>query len=163
MPLCTDVNLPKWHKAVFPKRCVRCGSDPQDGTLRIWTQSIGWWSALWMFGSGFSVRVPACYSCGWRIRIKRVGGLLITIVVAMLFLAFVWPYVEGAVPRILRKWVALAMVLVCLAPVWIWEVIFPPPIDITAFPKTVDYEFRDADYAREFARLNAQSERMKVN
>ena len=30
----------------------------------------------------------------------------------------------------------------------------PAPIDLTAYSDTVDYEFRDADYAQEFAELN---------
>ena len=34
------------------------------------------------------------------------------------------------------------------------KTIFPTPIDLTAFSESVDYEFRNADYAAEFASLN---------
>jgi hypothetical protein len=32
--------------------------------------------------------------------------------------------------------------------------VFPPPVDLTAYFDTVLYEFRDQEYAEEFAELN---------
>lgn len=52
-----------------------------------------------------------------------------------------------------KRWIALGIASLCLLPLILWETIFPPPIDLTAFTETVDYEFRDAKYAREFASL----------
>ena len=106
MPLSTDVNLPKKHEAIFPERCVRCGCDPEGRSIRIWTSSIGWWTAVfWMFGRGFTARIPACRSCGWRIRVQRVGGLICVVVFGFFFLVLVRPYLERFLPRALRKWV----------------------------------------------------------
>jgi len=99
MPLSTDVNLPKKHEAIFPERCVRCGCDPEGRSIRVWTSSIGWWTAVfWMFGRGFTARIPACRSCGWRIRVQRVGGI--------------WVFLYGfsrALPRRVRAKIASEM------------------------------------------------------
>jgi hypothetical protein len=53
-----------------------------------------------------------------------------------------------------KRWIAMGIALLCLLPLMVWETIFPPPIDLTAFSDTVDYEFRDTGYATEFASLN---------
>ena len=95
MPLSTDVNLPRNHSARFPSSCVRCGNDPANGTVRLWTHTLGWWTwVLWMFGRGFATHAPACTGCGWRIRFQRIGGTLLTLAVAAAFLVFVWPYLD---------------------------------------------------------------------
>lgn len=87
---------------------------------------------------------------------------MITLAVAALFLFLAWPYLNDLVARPLRKWVAMALMLVCLCPYFLWEVFFPPSIDITAYSESVDYEFRDADYAYEFAELNGDAEWVKI-
>ena len=46
-----DINLPRAHRAVYPNRCVRCQCDPQGSSIRLWTDMIGWWTAvLLIFG-----------------------------------------------------------------------------------------------------------------
>jgi len=116
-----------------------------------------------MFGRGFTVHVPACSRCGWRIRCQRVGGILLTLAIAAAFMFFVWPHLDDFVARSIRKWVAMGLILVCLAPYFLWEVLFPPSIDITAYPDKVDYEFRDPEYAYEFAALNEDADWVKVD
>ena len=74
MPLSTDVNLPRTHRAEYPERCVRCGDDPKGKTIRIWTHTIGWWTyLLWAFGKGFTTHPPVCGACGLRFRAQRWG------------------------------------------------------------------------------------------
>lgn len=163
MPTSTDVNLPRKHTAKFPTRCVRCNADPDGGSLKIWTHSIGWWTTVfWMFGSSMSVRVPACRGCGWRIRIQRTGSTIAIMVFAFLFLFLVWPHLDDFIPRAFRRWAAMGAILLCLSPWFFWEVFFPPSIDITAYSESVDYEFRDSSYAHEFAELNAGADWMKI-
>jgi hypothetical protein len=41
-----------------------------------------------------------------------------------------------------------------MVPYFLWETLFPRPVDLTAFAETVDYEFLDESYALEFAALN---------
>lgn len=84
-------------------------------------------------------------------------------VFAGVFFFLVWPHVDEFVARPIRKWVAMAMMLVCLSPWLLWETFFPPSVDITAFSNSVDYEFRNAEYADEFAELNSDAEWVKVD
>lgn len=160
----TDVNLPRAHPAVYPKRCVRCGGDHQGHNIRLWTHTIGWWTVVfWMFGQGFTTRPPACRKCALPIRIHRIGGTVLGLMVAVLFMIFVWPQLDDFVARSLRKWVALGLVMVCFSPYLLWESIFPPAIDITAFKDSVDYEFRDEDFAHEFAELNRHAKWVEIS
>lgn len=151
MPISTDVSLPRSYEPKFPERCVRCGDDPMGRTVRLRSPILEWWTLLIWFARGHVVQAPACYECGRRIRWQRRGGLLLTMVVAVLVLAFVWPFFDDFVARAIRKWLAMGLILVCLVPYFVWETFFPPAIDITAYPERVSYEFRDHEYARDFA------------
>ncbi|KAA5538019.1 hypothetical protein FYK55_27770 [Roseiconus nitratireducens] len=164
MAFSTDINLPRRHHARYPARCVRCGGDHQGRKMRLWTHTIGWWTAVfWIFGWGFTTRAPACKKCARLIRAQRVGGLLLTLLVAGMFMTFVWPHVDDFVAHALRKWVALGLILICLTPYIFWEIVFPPAIDITAYKNSVDYEFRDPEYAFEFADLNADADWVRIS
>ena len=57
----------------------------------------------------------------------------------------------------------MGLILVCLAPYILWEMFFPPAIDITAYSESIDYEFRDPDYAFDFAELNDDAEWVRIN
>ncbi|MEM7230926.1 MAG: hypothetical protein AAF517_02045 [Planctomycetota bacterium] len=163
MAMSTDVNLPKSHPAEFPDACVRCGEDPESNTLRIWTHSIGWWTiAFFLPGRGFSVKVPACSNCGWRIRLQRVGGTILTLAITILFLFFVWPHIKDSIHKEFQRWAGMGLILLALSPLIFWEVFFAPAIGLTAYSDSVDYEFRDPDYANEFADLNSDAEWVKV-
>jgi hypothetical protein len=154
MTISTDVNLPKSFRAVFPDRCVACGVEHPDGSFRAGTNAIGWWTlAFWSFGPRFSVDVPACRPCRDRMRRQRWLRLAVTVVVVLIGVGVgfsVLQWYDGP----LKRWLVLAVALVCLVPVFLWETFFPPPIDLTAYSATVDYEFRDSAYAEEFAALN---------
>jgi len=41
-----------------------------------------------------------------------------------------------------------------MSPFFLWETLFPPAIELTAYSDTVDYEFRDESYAFAFGVLN---------
>ena len=164
MPLSTDVNLPRNHTAIYPQRCIRCGDDSVAKTIRLWTHTLGWWTwALWVLGVGFRTDVPVCSRCGWKIRFQKIGGVVLTMLIAAAFLTFAWPYIRDVVPRPFSKWAALIGIFLCLGPYFLWEIIFPPAIDVTAYSESVDYEFRDAEYAMEFAELNDEAEWVKVS
>ena len=132
--------------------------------MRLWTHTIGWWTAVfWVFGWVFTTNVPACRSCGWKIRVQRIGGVVVTFAVAILFMIYLWPHVEDFVARPIRKWVAMGLILLCLMPHFLWELLWPPAIDITAYKDSVDFGFRDADYAYDFADLNDDAEWVKIS
>ena len=163
MPLSTDVNLPKQHKARFPDKCVVCGYTSPPSTVRLITGTIGWWSwLLWVFGKPFTVKAPACTVCGWRLHLQRLVSLFITIGLIVVAFWFLWPLVSDQLPRTARKWIMMGLALLCLAPQIFYEVYFPQPFDITAYSDSVDYEFRDEDMAYEFADLNEDATWVKI-
>ncbi len=154
MPLSTDVNLPKSHVRVFPDRCVACGVAEPRNMIRVGTNAIGWWTlAFWTFGSRFSVDVPACDSCRGQMLLQRWVRRLLTWAFAIVGVAIA-VYILTAYGGPFKRWLALGIALACCSPYFVWEVFFPPPVDLTAYSKTVDYEFRNAEYAAEFAALN---------
>jgi hypothetical protein len=164
MPLSTDVNLPRSHKAKFPDKCVVCGRPSPESTVRLMTGALGWWTwLLWHFGSSFSVRAPACASCGRRLHVHRFAGLLITIGLAMAAVWFVWPLLSDQIPRPVRKWIVMGLAVICMSPQILWRVWSPDPFDITCYSESVDYEFRDEDMAHEFAELNQDAEWVKIS
>jgi hypothetical protein len=63
-------------------------------------------------------------------------------------------WVLGSYRGPFRKWLAMLIALTCLLPYLLWGAIFPPAFDITCYSKTVDYEFRDPQYAADFDSLN---------
>ena len=122
--------------------------------MRFSTHSVGWWTiALWMFGSRSSVDVPACGGCRVRVRRRRRARFAIEIVLiaAAVVLAF---KLLGEVRGPLRKWALMGAALLLLLPFGIAGLFFPPPFDMTATSRTITYEFRDEEYAHEFALLN---------
>lgn len=154
MGLSTDVRLPKSQAPKFPDRCVVCGQEKPDGTVRVSTRAIGWWTwAFWLPGRKFSVDVPACSCCGGRLRRQHLFRWLTMIALIAVAVPVVMPFLNDLKGPI-RKWVGLAAVLVVVSPYFIWQTFFPPPIDLTAHSDSVDYEFRDRAYAEEFAALN---------
>ncbi len=164
MQLSTAVKLPRSHRAVYPNRCVRCNGDPAGNTVRLLTHTIGWWTFVFLtFGWFFSTKVPACKSCRIWIRTQRVGRWLIVLALSFAFMWLVWPYVKDFISIPFRHWVAVAMLLVCASPYILWEIFFPPCIDITAYRDSVDYEFQSPDYAYEFADLNQDANWVKIS
>ncbi len=159
-----DVNLPRMHQAQYPDRCIRCHCDPQGSTLRLWTHMVGWWTAVFLiFGWPVSTTVPACRPCKLQIRLQRLGGWVVMLILSVLFMWFVWPWVKDFVPLAIRKWVAVGMIMICALPFLVWQVLVPPSFDFTAYKNSIDYEFNDHDYAVEFANLNRDADWVKVD
>ena len=57
----------------------------------------------------------------------------------------------------------MGLVIVCVLPQAIYNVVHAPPFDMTAYSDSVDYEFASIDDAIEFAALNSNAEWVKVN
>lgn len=173
--LSIDVRLSIEQQPIFPPRCVACGSDAPGGTLRFHTQSIGWSTiVLWSSGERFSADVPVCGNCRGKVKQQRwlrssISLSIIGVAIAVWLLIYfqepskaepsgsiVGKLLERLLPDYLRleAWVLMGIVLVCLFPWALWEELFPPPFDMIAYSNDVDYQFRDAKYAEEFAQLN---------
>ena len=57
----------------------------------------------------------------------------------------------------------MGLALVCLIPQMVFELFFAKPFDVVAYTDSVDYQFRSADYAVDFAMLNSGADWVKVN
>lgn len=165
MPTSTDIKLPKSQPPAFPERCVACGL-PAPGTTYRARVGAGefWTAAFWGFGRAFAVDVPACESCIGRMRRQRylraaafVAATAVGIVAGIyvgdaLFREFRKPW-----RRWLVKLTAVAVWFACCLPVFLFEVFSPRPLSLSESADAIEYEFRDAEYAREFAALNGVS------
>ena len=80
-------------------------------------------------------------------------------VVVAFALFLVDPFVRDA--DLSRQWMKLARLgaaAVVLIPVIVWWTLRPPVFDVTVAKDHVDYEFRNAEYARRFQVMNPPSE-----
>ena len=154
MPLSTDVKLSKDVQPVFPDRCVSCDRDQPDENIKICTHSIGWHTLLfWSFGKRFCVNVPVCFQCKKSMRMQRFFSLLINflfIVIGVYVAVYLLDSYEGS----FKKWLVMGIAVICILPLITWEIFFPPSIELTAYSETVDYQFKNSDYAEEFAEFN---------
>lgn len=75
----------------------------------------------------------------------------------------IWPYFRGLVAPSIRKWVFTALALLCLFPKFVIESFFAMPFALTAYAKSIDYEFSSVEYACDFAALNNDAEWVKIN
>ena len=153
MALSLDVILPAAQAPAFPDRCVRCAHSAPGAAWTLHTRRMGWRSLTVGLGPRVSVTVPTCAPCREvLVHTRRWRGvwnwLWVGIAVAVGFL------VSGGFETPGRYWVLALSVLVGVVPMSVWEVFNPPAFDLTATPKQVTFEFRDADYAEAFAELN---------
>jgi hypothetical protein len=158
MPLATTVKLPKKITPRWPQRCVSCGTDVSGGrgsTLNWWTHAIGWWTvALLSFGKPYRVKdVPVCMMCKSRVRWQRWLRILMSTAL-IVGAGLIWLTLFRGQQFPLKRAALVGLIIVTILPWVLWEIIFPPPLDVTAFKETVDFDFRETDYALEFANLN---------
>lgn len=164
MPMSVDVNLPKDHTPRFPDRCVVCGEEKPDSTVKIKTDSSGWWSMFfWWMWRRHATEAPACKECGRSLHRQRFGMTLMTAAVVGLVLFCVFPMFEDMIPRAFRKYAFVGVVILCLLPQIIYRVANPLPFYTTAYRKSVDYEFRERLMAFQFANMNQDAKWVKVN
>lgn len=155
MPLSTDVKLPRHFKPRFPDRCACCGVDDAPECVKITQSTIGWVTVLTLLsGNRFSVLFPACNLCAPKLRREKRMRWLLTWSVAIVGVA-VGFWLLDAVDAWWRRWAIAGVAMVCCSPLFLWQVFRPAAIDLTVFPRTVDYEFASSEYADEFARLNS--------
>ncbi len=155
MALSTDITLPRTQTPVFPDRCVACGVPCPETFIRVGTHSIGWWTILfWTHGARFSVNVPTCEPCRGKMIRQRWVRLAVEAIFVAVGVSVAVYVLGGSLRGPLKRWLALLIVLLCMLPWFVWELVFPRPIDLTAYAHSVNFEFRDEDYAEEFAELN---------
>jgi hypothetical protein len=131
--------LPATQTPRFPDRCANCGSpSPQD--------------AVRLGGGRLEYEVPICNNCASQTRRRNAmqkyllwgGGITAVLVVILLMLL-----TEGV-----GRFLALLIGFVFLIPYLISAWLLPVPLALITVEDKIQYEFRDADYASDFAALN---------
>jgi hypothetical protein len=147
-----SVVLPRQEAAAFPDRCVVCNTDHPASSTRIIARDNRNGRLLWL--GWFSVRVPCCPACGVRLQLWRAWDFCRTLIIAGACFAFGMIYL---LPR-LEGWatglIVLGLCCVGFLAVFLWNRFFPPAFQVDVHSAHVEYEFRDAALAREFAELN---------
>ena len=155
MPESVDVRLPRNHEPIFPDRCVVCDERSPSSQTTITTRSVGWWTVVfWAFGQATVVRAPACSQCGWRLHFGRWVDLVVLIATTLLAFFYVWPMLDDVVAPEFRRIAQMGTAIVCLIPAGLYRVFHAHAFDVTAYAKSIDYEFASPDYARDFEQLN---------
>lgn len=164
MAASVHISLPRSYSPQFPDRCVVCEKGGPRSHVRLITGTLGWWTwLLWWWGSPFIAKAPACNRCVWKLHGLRFLSFAVTVAIVLAAFWLIWPYLEGYVPRGLRKWAMLGVAIACVFPQVVFEMFFAKPFDITAFSTSVDYEFTSKDYALEFMTLNMDAPWIKIN
>jgi hypothetical protein len=76
-------------------------------------------------------------------------------VLALPCFLFVDTIIEPLIPAWSGTFAMLAAGLVSLIPYGLVMVCFPPAIEVSTDSRTIDYEFRDPEYARDFEECNS--------
>jgi fatty acid desaturase len=162
--LSTDVDLPRDYVAKFPDHCVGCREETFRETYRISTRDFRLGSILfwWMLGSKAVVEFPCCQTCKFKMRMQRFGSAIATLFLAIIAIYFFFPILKDW-ERPLGRIMMLVMGLVCVSPVVIFQVFFPPAFDITSSKKSISYEFKHEEDAIAFSELNEDAEWMTIS
>lgn len=140
----------------FPDRCASCqAQSPGDyGTLRGRAFHPAHLILFFFLGRVVHYEVPLCPPCQWdqqQVARRRRFTLLLGV---GLGLGSAWGLRQVLPPAHLNL-ALIGAAMVALAPPLLWKAFAPPPIELTVERAEVRFEFRDAEYAEEFARLNA--------
>ena len=159
-PFRSTAHLPKGFAPALPRRCVRCFADAPDRRVTLWTMSSTWWALLFpivmLFSKTTRTTFPACRGCSWRIRFRRMASFAIMLALMLAAAALVTRWLP-AWYRPLRRLAGVGICLVMLLPWAAWEAWLPPAVRLTLEGDTVEYEFRNIEFAVEFRMLNREA------
>ncbi len=146
------ITLPRCETAVFPDRCVVCNADRPGSSTRIIARDNLKGRRLWL--GWFSVRIPCCPACGVRLQLWRVWDFCRTLVIGGASFAFGMIYLLPRLGDVATGLTVLGLCGVGFLAVFLWNRFFPPAFQVDVHRTYVEYEFRDAALAREFAEWN---------
>jgi hypothetical protein len=160
MTRAASVTLPAGRRPEFPRRCVVCDrEEPGHAATLVANAHLPWWVPFGWFARVLILEVPACPPCAARLRRRYWGRRAACLVlVAGLGAAGYWMVASdtpaGSVRHFLGDLAVGGVASALLVPYALWEILRPLPFDTDPGRGSVEYHFRDARYAREFARLN---------
>jgi hypothetical protein len=157
MPLSTDIRLPKHVTPEFPQRCVYSGADDPDSEVVVIANSqspfLSFLAPVLLLFGWRRVRAPILRQYRGRFYLQSFGRDALMIVLVFVAVFVFMPMLSGE--RLVRKFKVVGLVLAALSPWILFEVFLPRRFDVTARGQWIDYEFSSAEYAAEFALLNA--------
>ncbi len=152
------VTLDASRPARFPDRCVLCGKRGPGDSLELSTNPHGDWRTFFALDDGGrTASVPACAGCRELMERQsqlRRWGVLVAVVISFVLYAVLLYCYHGPLVNVVR---AGGLVFFML-PHFVWEALFPLPIDVTAAKSSITYSFEYDIYAIEFKRLNRPAE-----
>ena len=155
MKLSINIVLPRDVIPLFPNRCIYSGQPNPDNSVMVWTHTLGWWTwTIFAIGKLVRVKVPINREYKARFLLQVYGRWL-----AMAVFAVIAFYVMSPLMRklgIFQMHIGVVLVCIVLAPYFFWQVFFPRTFDVSAYSGKIIYEFKDRQYAMEFAELNAE-------
>jgi hypothetical protein len=104
----------------------------------------------------FSIHVPCCRRCAGRLHASRIGRSLLTLLIAAA-LAFGIAVLLPLLPGWATGLIVLGICILGFFAQFAWSLLLPPPFSVEPRDHHVDYEFRDAALAEEFATMNGAS------
>lgn len=149
------ITLPSDTPPSFPGRCPACG-DSSPAEIDVATARAfhpGHLVLCFFMGRKMRLEIPYCTQCLWTVQRHRRWRSLTCLagVVAAIALA---AYVRRWVPSAHQNLVYVGAAFVALTPAFLWRGFAQPPVEATIEPDGIRFEFRDADYAGEFAGQN---------
>lgn len=152
----SKISLKKNVPPRFPRLCVVCEGKP-DRTAAICHNTLPsiirfLWVFSFLFGNHWT-RVPVCRKCKPRLLFQRWSRSIVLMV--LVIAVGLWVYwLTRDLPEIWMQGSLLAAACVVVVGFAIFETFFPQYIDTTPTGDLIDYEFRSASYAMEFAEIN---------
>jgi hypothetical protein len=156
-----NVTLDASHNARFPDCCILCGHRGPGDSLALSTSPTGvWWSFFGFDAGQRKAQVPACMRCREllvRQAQLRSWGVLVAVVASIALYAVLLFCYHGPLVNVVRSGGLVFFML----PYFVWEALFPLPINVTATKSSITYRFEYDVYAIEFMRLNRTAEGLK--
>jgi hypothetical protein len=156
MPLSNDVVLSLKAEPIFPDKCVVCKQTPDtywpilsNRTNLLFTFLL---PVLFLFGFK-KTKVPICKSCKKAFVFNRTLRLIITLALPIILVAIFWNALDD-MSRLQRRLVIIIGGVLSVIPAVIWQAFNPPAVDVSFYDDNKEYEFKDLEYAVEFAELN---------
>ena len=149
------VDIQKSQEPQFPDQCVNCGTASPGASMSIKGALSSDKPLREDVFKRWSAEVPCCSGCQGSVRRHRFVAKLLfgASIVAALFLLLI---IVAIWPGLTDSWLIYVAILMSVAvPSAIVDSIHVPQIDLTPSDERLIFEFKNRDFAAQFAELNA--------